>query len=236
LQFQLTVNVAALVIDFIVSVAGFYPPLKAVQLLWVNLIMDSLAALALGTEKPTPDLLNRKPYGRSGKIISNVAVRNIIVQSAYQLIACFILVWAGDIIWNIPNGNQTPGATVHYTIIFNVFVLCQIFNMFNARRVAHEINVFDGLFTKGSFNIIFCGLVGGIAVVQVLLVEFGGDFTVTSKLSIVEWLSCIAIAFISIPLGFVMRLIKVPLEDFEKERISEFGDKQIELKEIKVRQ
>lgn len=77
LQFQLTVNVVALVVAFLGAITKYGTPLTAVQLLWVNLIMDTMAALALGTEKPTPNLLLRKPYGKKGKLITMLMVRNI---------------------------------------------------------------------------------------------------------------------------------------------------------------
>ena len=84
LQFQLTVNLVALTIAFIGAISQKGTPLKAVQLLWVNLIMDTMAALALGTERPTRALLARKPYGRNGTLISYIMWRNIIGQSLYQ--------------------------------------------------------------------------------------------------------------------------------------------------------
>ena len=80
LQFQLTVNVVALTVTFISAVFGFDPPLNAVMMLWVNLIMDTMGALALGTEPPSPSLLNRRPYKRDASLISNVMWRNILVQ------------------------------------------------------------------------------------------------------------------------------------------------------------
>jgi magnesium-transporting ATPase (P-type) len=80
LQFQLTVNVVALLIVFIGAVAGFGQPLNAVMMLWVNLVMDTLGALALGTEPPTVEILNRKPYKRNTSLISIPMRRNILVQ------------------------------------------------------------------------------------------------------------------------------------------------------------
>jgi len=95
LQFQLTVNVVALLTVFIGAAAGFGQPLTAVQMLWVNLIMDTLGALALGTEKPTPALLMRRPYKRTASLVSNPMWRNIFAQSAYQLVLLLVLLFAG---------------------------------------------------------------------------------------------------------------------------------------------
>src|SRR3569833_2942651 len=71
LQFQLTVNVVALTLTFLSATTGREPPLNAVMMLWVNLIMDTMGALALGTEPPSPSLLSRKPYLRSASLVSN---------------------------------------------------------------------------------------------------------------------------------------------------------------------
>jgi len=85
LQFQLTVNVVALTIAFLAAVTGKGEPLNVLQLLWVNLIMDSLAALALATENPTPDLLRHKPHGRHESLLSSPMKYHILVQSLYQV-------------------------------------------------------------------------------------------------------------------------------------------------------
>ena len=104
LQFQLTVNVVALLIVFIGSVAGFDPPLNAIQLLWVNLIMDTMGALALGTEPPTPALLERKPYKRQASLISWPMRRNIICQSLFQLTLLLYLLFDGARIFGVEQG------------------------------------------------------------------------------------------------------------------------------------
>ena len=106
LQFQLTVNIVALLLVFIGAVCGFGEPLTAVQMLWVNLVMDTLGALALGTEAPTKELLLRKPYKRSSSLISRPMMRNIAVQSILQLILLFILMFAGPSILGIKDGES----------------------------------------------------------------------------------------------------------------------------------
>lgn len=96
LQFQLTVNVVAVIVAFIGACAVQDSPLKAVQMLWVNLIMDTLASLALATELPTPDLLLRRPYGRTKPLISRTMMKNILGQAFYQLSVIFSLLFAGE--------------------------------------------------------------------------------------------------------------------------------------------
>jgi Ca2+ transporting ATPase len=97
LQFQLTVNVVAVIVAFIGACAVQDSPLKAVQMLWVNLIMDTLASLALATEMPTPDLLLRKPYGRTKPLISRTMMKNILGQAVYQLSIIFMLLFVGEL-------------------------------------------------------------------------------------------------------------------------------------------
>ena len=108
LQFQITVNVVALIVVFIGACAGTGSPLTAVQMLWVNLIMDTLGALALATEKPTLELLQRKPYKREAPLIGWVMWRNILVQSAYQLTLLFVLMFVGAGWFNVPDMADKP--------------------------------------------------------------------------------------------------------------------------------
>ena len=83
IKFQLTVNVAALVINFVAAVSVGKVPLTAVQLLWVNLIMDTLGALALATEKPIEELMTKPPVGRTEPLITNIMWRNLLAQALY---------------------------------------------------------------------------------------------------------------------------------------------------------
>lgn len=168
LQFQLTVNVVAVIVAFVGACAIHDSPLKAVQMLWVNLIMDTLASLALATELPTPDLLLRKPYGRNKPLISRTMLKNIIGQAIYQLAVIFFLLFYGDQLLGIESGrlrtfNSDP--TQHFTIIFNTFVLMTLFNEINARKIHNQRNIFHGLFT----NQIFCSIWIGTFVAQVII-------------------------------------------------------------------
>ncbi len=129
LQFQLTVNVVAVVLALISAITIGDTPLRAVQLLWVNLIMDTLASLALSTESPTPHLLERKPYGRNKALVSPHMWLFILGHSLYQLAVMFVLLYAGPMLFDIDDGKNrelraTPG--MHFTLIFNTFVFMQV--------------------------------------------------------------------------------------------------------------
>ncbi|XP_010790705.1 putative calcium-transporting ATPase 13, plasma membrane-type [Notothenia coriiceps] len=175
LQFQLTVNVVAVIVAFTGACITQDSPLKAVQMLWVNLIMDTFASLALATEPPTEDLLLRKPYGRNNPLISLTMMKNILGHGVYQLIIIFTLLFIGEHIFNIDSGRNAPlhsPPSEHYTIIFNTFVLMQLFNEINARKIHGERNVFDGIFA----NPIFCTIVfGTFAVQQSVPAQAGAD-------------------------------------------------------------
>ncbi|XP_052745279.1 plasma membrane calcium-transporting ATPase 3 isoform X7 [Bicyclus anynana] len=190
LQFQLTVNVVAVIVAFIGACAIQDSPLKAVQMLWVNLIMDTLASLALATEMPTPDLLLRKPYGRTKPLISRTMMKNILGQAVYQLFIIFTLLFVGDRILNIPSGRYQPlnaEPSQHFTIIFNTFVMMTLFNEINARKIHGQRNVFQGLFT----NPIFYSIWIGTALSQIIIIQFGGMAFSTAGLSIDQWLWCL---------------------------------------------
>lgn len=105
LQFQLTVNVVALATTFLAAVLKYDPPLNPVMMLWVNLIMDTMGALALGTEPPTMDLLNRRPYRRTASLVNKTMWRNILVQSAYQLAMLLTILLAGGTVTTDDGGT-----------------------------------------------------------------------------------------------------------------------------------
>jgi len=101
LQFQLTVNIVAIFMAFLGAVVIKESPLTPIQMLWVNLIMDTLAALALATEPPSNDLLNRTPYSRTENIINSQMWRGIVLSSVYQIIVLVIILFKGDQIFGV---------------------------------------------------------------------------------------------------------------------------------------
>ncbi|EJD74009.1 calcium ATPase [Loa loa] len=207
LQFQLTVNVVAVTIAFIGACAINDSPLKAVQMLWVNLIMDTLASLALATELPTENLLERKPYGRTKSLISRTMVKNIVGHAIFQLSILFaILFWGDKFIPDVENGRWAPlnsPPSKHFTIIFNAFVLMTLINEINSRKVHGERNVFEGLFT----NPLFCIIWILTLISQVLIVQFGGAWVSTAPLNEIHWAVCVACGFGTLLWGQVLATI-----------------------------
>lgn len=140
-------------------------------MLWVNLVMDTLASLALATELPTDDLLKRKPYGRTKSVISPMMVRNIIGQAIYQLAVMFVILYAGHLFLNVEStvhaiqSDPRVGRELseQFTLVFNAFVLMTLFNEINARKLHGERNVFKGIlrnpFFYGIWFLCFAGQV-----------------------------------------------------------------------------
>ncbi|XP_057506338.1 putative calcium-transporting ATPase 13, plasma membrane-type [Actinidia eriantha] len=202
IQFQLTVNVAALTINFVAAVSAGEVPLSAVQLLWVNLIMDTLGALALATEKPTKELMEKPPVGRTKPLITSIMWRNLLSQAFYQIAVMLILQFKGESIFKV-SGN------VNDTLIFNTFVLCQVFNEFNARKLEKK-NVFEEIHK----NNLFLGIIGVTIGLQVLMVEFLNKFADTERLNWWQWGVCIGLAAVSWPIGWLVKGIPVPETQF----------------------
>ncbi|KAF4039447.1 Cation transporting ATPase C-terminal domain [Phytophthora infestans] len=210
LQFQLTVNVVAVLLAFIGAVVLEQSPLSAVQMLWVNLIMDSFASLALATEEPTQALLERKPYPKTQPLISKKMSKHILGQSIFQLALLLAIVFTGEKWFNVRSGrlndlgeDHKNDSTKHMTIVFNTFVWMQLFNELNCRKIHDELNIFQGI-TKNRVFLYVCVL--QIAM-QVVMVQLTGDWFNCTPLEIDQWLACIAMGFISLPLGLVLRSI-----------------------------
>jgi Ca2+ transporting ATPase len=267
LQFQLTVNITACSLACVGAAVLTESPLNAIQMLWVNLIMDSFASLALATEDPTNALLNRKPYPRDQAVLSQTMVRNMILHSGWQLIVLTALIFGvgdvctghGDVCTgtvyinnygSLRSGrpaaydfNGVPGLcppvydpkdsstfdasgaplraadfcteahgggtekTQHYTMVFNVFVLMQLFNEINSRKIHNEFNVLDGVLKNSYFLIIVLGTL----IVQVGLIEIPGVNTAFGCTSLTQdqWIASLLLGASVIPLNVLFHLVPV---------------------------
>lgn len=205
LQFQLTVNVTAVVLTFISAVSNFgeRPVLTAVQLLWVNLIMDTLAALALATDPPHPSVLDRKPERKGAGIISITMWKMILGQAIYQLVITLMLNFGKQAI--LPAYDQDVEDSQIETLVFNTFVWMQIFNQWNNRRLDNRFNILEGITKNFWFPVISAVMIGG----QTLIVMVGGLPFNISPLGQTPamWGYAIFLGFASIPIGAIIRLI-----------------------------
>ncbi|XP_062203119.1 probable calcium-transporting ATPase 8, plasma membrane-type [Phragmites australis] len=200
-QFQLTVNIVALVINFVSACITGSAPLTAVQLLWVNMIMDTLGALALATEPPNDEMMKRQPVRRGESFITKVMWRNIIGQSLYQLVVLGALMFGGERILNIKGADSK---SVINTLIFNSFVFCQVFNEINSREM-QKINVFRGIIS----NWIFLAIIAVTVAFQVVIIEFLGTFASTVPLNWHLWLVSVGLGSVSLIIGAILKCIPV---------------------------
>lgn len=200
-QFQLTVNVAALMINFISACINGDEPLTTVQLLWVNLIMDTLGALALATEPPHDGLMKRPPIGRDVSIITKTMWRNIIGQSIYQISVLVILQFDGKHLLKLSGSDDTKTLN---TFIFNTFVFCQVFNEINSRDM-EKINVFKGIFSSWVFLTVMFSTV----TFQIVIVEFLGTYANTVPLRWELWLASVIIGAVSLVIAVILKCIPV---------------------------
>ena len=202
LQFQITVNITAVLLAFVSAVASENETsvLTAVQLLWVNLIMDTLAALALATDPPTRNILFRKPDPKSAPLITLTMWKMIIGQAIYQLVVTFILYFAGASILSYGSGHERDQLQ---TLVFNTFVWMQIFNQLNCRRLDNKFNIFEGIFR----NYFFLGIALTVIGCQILIVFVGGAAFSITRLNGAQWAYSIILGALSIPVGIIIRLI-----------------------------
>jgi Ca2+-transporting ATPase len=177
--FQLTINVVALGVALLGPFLGVDFPLTVMQMLWVNLIMDTFAALALATEPPTEAVLSRPPRHPEAFIVTGPMARLIFGVGGVFLATMLVMMFA------LP-GLRDEAAADHkwsLTVFFSVFVLLQFWNLFNARTLGTGRSAFVGFFRNPSFVLIAAVILVG----QVLLVQFGGEVFRTVPLSATEW-------------------------------------------------
>ncbi|GAV80894.1 E1-E2_ATPase domain-containing protein/Cation_ATPase_C domain-containing protein/Cation_ATPase_N domain-containing protein/Hydrolase domain-containing protein/CaATP_NAI domain-containing protein [Cephalotus follicularis] len=200
-QFQLTVNIVALIVNFTSACLTGSAPLTAVQLLWVNMIMDTLGALALATEPPNDELMKRTPVGRKGNFISNVMWRNILGQSLYQFMIIWFLQAKGKEIFGLSGPDSD---LILNTLIFNSFVFCQVFNEVSSREM-EEINVFKGILD----NYVFAAVLSATVFFQIIIIEFLGTFANTSPLTSSQWFFSVFVGFLGMPIAAGLKMIPV---------------------------
>eukprot|EP00038_Savillea_parva_P006458 m.163899 g.163899 ORF g.163899 m.163899 type:complete len:1320 (+) comp12355_c0_seq1:134-4093(+) len=192
LVFQLTVNVVAVLVAFFGSISIGTTPLRATQLLWVNLIMDTFASLALATEVPTPALLERLPYKRDDPLLTKHMAKKILGHAVYQMTVMFIILFSAHQWLDLEDGTKADydgRPTEHLTLVFNAFVWMTLFNQLNARRIDGSLDIFSGLDT----NPMYLGIMGIEILGQAIVIEFGGFAMRTAPQSGRLW--GIAIAF-----------------------------------------
>lgn len=204
IQFQLTVNVSSFLTVFVsviigLFIDGFKTPFTALQLLWINIIMDGPPALTLGLEPMSDKLMNKKPTARGESIVSGKMMLKIVINGVYMCAVCLCQ--------SLFNFLKVPqGENISSSVIFTMFVLFQLFNAFNCREMGSN-SIFKSFFKNKlmliSFVITF--------VLQIVITQFGGLFFGTSPLDFITWVKIIAmslsIVVISEFVKFVERIV-----------------------------
>ena len=191
ISFQLTVNIASVICVFVSVLMGLPAPFTALQLLWINIIMDGPPALTLGLEPGYSDLMRRRPTNRSENIISKGMLARITATGVYMS-AVFLLQYKLNFL-GAAQGEMT-------TVLFTLFVLFQLFNAFNCREL-HSESIFCHLFK----NKLMLLVVGCTFVLQVLIIQFAGAFFGTVPMGIAMWGKLFALAFSVIVLSEVIK-------------------------------
>ena len=219
IQFQITVNITACLLTFVSAVASLdnHPVLTAVQLLWVNLIMDTLAALALATDKPDENFLRRKPAGRHTPLIMVCMWKMILGQAMTQLAVTFILHFAGHKLFFGERTLNDQEKQQLDALTFNTFVWLQFWKLFVTRKLdeADDITTVMGRITRENLdffqhlfrNWYFVGIACIIGGFQVLIMFVGGAAFSIEKQTGGMWATAILCGFISIPIGLILRII-----------------------------
>ena len=195
IKFQLTINVGAVAVCAIAPFFGIEEPLKITHILWINLVMDGLGALALGSEPALKKYMLEKPKSRTQSIVSAKMMNQILFAGAWVAVLSFTFLKAPFFI------NMFANTEEHMTAYFSMFVLCAVFNGFNVR--SNTINIFEHI----KENMSFLKVMGVIVIVQVALTLVGGELFSCTPITVKNWLVIIAMAFTIIPVDMIRKVI-----------------------------
>ncbi len=202
--FQLTINIAAVLISFISPFLGIDEPLTIIQILWVNLVMDTLAALAFGGEPSLERYMLDKPKRRDGNIVNHNMWGQIITDSVWiSIVGLTLLLLSKYVPAFAKLFPLEEGISVSHTAFFTFFILAAVFNSFNART--DSFNLFDNILKNKGF--LLC--MGIIFIVQVLLTQFGGTIFQCTGLNIVQWLIVFGLSLTIIPVDLIRKAISI---------------------------
>jgi len=193
IQFQLTVNISSVIVVLISILIGLKSPFTALQLLWINIIMDGPPALTLGLEPPTGDLMSRTPTRRHDNIVSRVMLLKIALTGVY-----ISIIFLCQYVFNFLDATdqQMP------TVLFTLFTLFQLFNSFNCREL-HLVSILNNLFK----NKIMLIVVTITFILQIIIIQFGGAFFDTIPLDLMMWMKIFAVSFSVIVISELAKLV-----------------------------
>jgi magnesium-transporting ATPase (P-type) len=196
--FQLTVNLCAVTLSIIGPFIGILAPVTVIQMLWINMVMDTLAGLAFAYEPPLIDYMEEKPKKRDEHIMNRYMINEIIITGLYSSLLCILFLKLPIIknLFRIDNNDKYL-----MTAFFGLFIFMAIFNSFNART--HRINILANIFRNRVFILVFSFIV----IVQLVLIYFGGEIFRTTGLTFWEFQIMIILAFTVIPVDVIRKII-----------------------------
>jgi calcium-translocating P-type ATPase len=195
---QLTINLCAMSLSFIGPFIGVDTPVTVIQMLWINMVMDTLAGLAFAFEPPLIEYMNEKPKKKNEPIINKYMINEILFTGIYSSILC-ILFLKVPLIQNIYHYSETDKYLM--TAFFGLFIFIDIFNCFNART--HRINILANI----SKNKVFIVIILFITFVQLCMIYFGDNVFRTTDLTFMELQIMLLFAFTVIPVDWLRKLI-----------------------------
>lgn len=194
---QLTINMCALSLSIIGPFIGIEMPITVIQMLWINMVMDTLAGVAFSFEPPLKEYMKELPKTKHESIINKYMIHEIVFTGIYSSVLC-ILFLKLPLIHRLYHYQDT--SKYLYTAFFGLFIFIDIFNAFNART--HRLNLLANIFKNKMFLII----ISFIAIVQVILIYYGGNLFRTSGLDFLEFEIMILLAFTVIPIDWIRKL------------------------------
>lgn len=196
--FQLTVNLCAVSISIIGPFIGVPTPVTVIQMLWINMVMDTLAGLAFSYEPPLKEYMKEPPKKRNEPIINKYMLNEILITGIYSSILCIIFLKS-----SIINNLFRPSYDNKYlmTAFFGLFIFISIFNSFNART--DRLNILGNIYK----NKVFLLIIIFICIVQIIMIYYGGNTFRTSGLNIYEFIIMLLISITVIPIDFIRKII-----------------------------
>ena len=196
--FQLTVNLCAVSVSIIGPFIGIPHPVTVIQMLWINMVMDTLAGIAFSYEPPLLEYMDELPKKREEGIINKYMLNEIVITGTYSSLLCILFLKSNYINSLFRNGDNNKYLL---TAFFGLFIFMSIFNSFNART--DRLNIFGNLFN----NKVFLMVILLIVVVQIIMIYYGGSLFRTSGLTLKEFIVMIIISLTVIPIDFVRKYI-----------------------------
>ncbi len=218
ITFQLSINFSAVLVSFVMPLLGLANPLTITQILWVNLVMDTLAALALGGEPALKRYMKEKPKRRDESIVSPLMKTELAVSTVWIFVlSCFMLtapLWSDSPIWNFIRNDVNKSGTYLFlsTTYFAFFIFVAIFNSLNVRT--DKFNLFEHI----SGNKMYFKIMALIIAIQILLTYIGGEIFSCYGMNVTEWLFVLVCAVSIIPIDLLRKLV---LKIFNKSKTND---------------